>query len=132
MSRQAASGPHSRAIVSGGHVFCSGTLGIDPVIGKAPESVADQAEQALVNLADILSESGSSMRQLVKTTIYYVGPQDFAAINEVYARHMPDPPPARSAVPCSALPEGLLFCIDAIAARTPTGIRSSWCRCALR
>jgi 2-iminobutanoate/2-iminopropanoate deaminase len=122
MSRQMAStvpeptGSYSRAIVSGGHVFCSGTLGIDPATGKALESVADQAEQALVNLAGILSESGSSMRQLVKTTIYYVSAQDFAEINEVYARHMPDPPPARSAVPCSALPEGLLFCIDAIAA----------------
>jgi 2-iminobutanoate/2-iminopropanoate deaminase len=108
--------PYSPAVVSGGHVFCSGTLGIDPATGNAPESAADQAGQALVNLAGILSESGSSMRQLVKTTIYYVSTQDFAAINEVYARHMPDPPPARSAVPCSALPEGLLFCIDAIAA----------------
>lgn len=108
--------PCRRAVVSGGHVFCSGTLGVDPATGQAPESSADQAEQALVNLAGLLSESGSSMRQLVKTTIYYVRPEDFAAINDVYARHMPDPPPARSAVPCSALPEGLLFCIDAIAA----------------
>ena len=107
---------YSPAVVSGGQVFCSGTLGIDPASGKAPESVTDQAEQALMNLASILSESGSSMRRLVKTTIYYVGTADFAAINEVYARHMPDPPPARSAVPCSVLPDGLLFCIDAIAA----------------
>jgi 2-iminobutanoate/2-iminopropanoate deaminase len=122
MSRQVADAaqeshePYSRAIVSGGLVFCSGTLGIDAATGEASESAAEQAEQALVNLAGILSESGSSMRQLVKTTIYYVNARDFAAINEVYARHMPDPPPARSAVPCSALPEGLLFCIDAIAA----------------
>jgi 2-iminobutanoate/2-iminopropanoate deaminase len=108
--------PYSRAIVSGGLVFCSGTLGIDPATGKAPESAAGQAEQALVNLAGILSESGSSMRHLVKTTVYYVSARDFAAINEVYARHMPAPPPARSAVPCSALPDGLLFCVDAIAA----------------
>jgi len=113
---QASREPYSRAIVSGGLVFCSGTLGIDPATRKAPESAADQAEQALVNLARILSESGSSTRQLIKTTIYYVSALDFAAINEVYARHMPDPPPARSAVPCSALPAGMLFCIDAIAA----------------
>jgi 2-iminobutanoate/2-iminopropanoate deaminase len=111
-------GPYSQAIVSGGLVFCSGTLGIDPVTGAAPESVADQTEQALRNLARILSESGSSMQQLVKATIYYVGAGDFAAINEVYARHMPDPPPARSAVPCPVLPKGLLFCVDAIAAIT--------------
>jgi 2-iminobutanoate/2-iminopropanoate deaminase len=108
--------PFSQAVVSGGQVFCSGTLGIDPATGKAAESAVEQAEQALVNLAAILSESGSSMRQLVKTTIYYVSTQDFAAINEVYARHMPDPAPARSAVPCATLPDGLLFCIDAIAA----------------
>jgi 2-iminobutanoate/2-iminopropanoate deaminase len=105
----------SRAVVSGGLVFCSGTLGVDLATGQAPESAEDQAEQALVNLASLLSESGSSMRRLVKTTIYYVSTVDFAAINAAYARHMPDPPPARSAVPCSALPDGLLFCIDAIA-----------------
>ena len=113
---QASAKLYSRAVISGGHVFCSGTLGVDPATGKAPESVAGQTEQALVNLADILSEFGSSMRQLVKTSIYYVSTEDFASINEVYASHMPEPPPARSAVPCSALPEGLLFCIDAIAA----------------
>lgn len=107
---------YSAAVVSGGLVFCSAILGIDPATGNAPESAADQAEQALVNLAGVLSESGSSMRELVKTTIYYVSTRDFAAINEIYARHMPDPPPARSAVPCSALTGGLLFCIDAIAA----------------
>ncbi|WP_443063287.1 RidA family protein [Streptomyces sp. NBC_00445] len=122
MSRQAsgADAPapdesYSRAVVSGGQVFCSGALGIDPATGRAPESVAAQAEQALINLAGLLSESGSSMQGLVKTTIYYVSTEDFAAINEVYARHMPVPPPARSTVPCSALPDGLLFCIDAIA-----------------
>jgi 2-iminobutanoate/2-iminopropanoate deaminase len=122
MSRQAsgADAPppdelHCRAVVSGGQVFCSGVLGADPATGRAPESVADQAEQALVNLAGVLSESGSSMQRLVKTTIYYVSTEDFAAINEVYARHMPAPPPARSTVPCSALPDGLLFCIDAVA-----------------
>ena len=111
-------GPYSQAIVSGGLVFCSGTLGIDPLTGTAPESVAAQAEQALRNLGRILSESGSSMQQLVKATIYYVRAEDFATINEVYARHMPDPPPARSAVPCPVLPKDLLFCIDAIAAIT--------------
>ena len=70
------------------------------------------------------------MRQLVKTTIYYVSARDFAAINQVYARHMPDPPPARSAVPCSALPEGLLFCIDAIATRRLMSVTSDDVRAA--
>ncbi|MGI5137789.1 MULTISPECIES: RidA family protein [unclassified Streptomyces] len=107
--------PYCRAVVSAGQVFSSGVLGIDPATGIAPDSVAAQAEQALINLTDLLSESGSSMQRLVKVTIYFVSTEDFAAINEVYARHMPADPPARSVVPCSALPEGLLFCIDAVA-----------------
>ena len=106
---------YSEAVISGGLVFCSGTLGIDPVTGKAPKSAAAQTEQALRNLANILSDYGSSMQHLVKTTIYYAESANFAAINEVYARHMPTPPPARSAVPCLALPAGQLFCVDAIA-----------------
>ncbi|MGW6458966.1 RidA family protein [Streptomyces sp. NPDC055078] len=122
MSRQASRAgvpapddPAEWAVVSGGQIFCSGMFGTDPMTGKAPETVAAQAEQALMKLAGLLSESGSSMQRLVKTTIYYVSTEDFAEINEVYARHMPVPPPARSVVPCSALPDGLLFCIDAIA-----------------
>src|ERR1035441_6216938 len=79
-------GPYSQAIVSGSLVFCSGTLGIDPTTGIAPESVAAQTEQALRNLARILSESGSSMQQLVKTTIYYVRAEDFAAQNSIFTR----------------------------------------------
>ncbi len=78
--------PYSQAVVSCGQVFCSGTLGIDPATGKAPGSVTAQAEQALVNLADILLESGSSMRRLVKTTIYYVSTENFEAINEGYSQ----------------------------------------------
>lgn len=122
MSRKAAGAdapapdePYGGTVVSGGQVFCSGTLGIDAATGRAPESVAAQAEQALINLAGLLSASGSSMRRLVKTTVYYISTEDFAAINDVYARHVPVPPPARSVVPCSALPDGHLFCIDAIA-----------------
>jgi len=106
---------YSKAIAPGGLVFCSGMLGIDPVTGKATQSVAAQAEQSLLNLPGTLSESGSSMRQLVKTAIHYVSAEDSAAINEVYTRHMPVPPPTRSAVPCSASPGGLLFRVDAVA-----------------
>jgi 2-iminobutanoate/2-iminopropanoate deaminase len=108
-------GPYSQAIVAGGFVFCSGTVGIAPDTGLLPEGVADQTEQALVNLAAILEEAGSSMDQLVKTTIFYANVEDFATINEVYARHMPDPPPARSAPANVVLPRGLLISIEAIA-----------------
>ena len=111
----AALGPYSQAIVAGGFVFCSGMAGIDPATGSAAPGIADQTEQALVNLAAVLREAGASMADLVKTTIFYADVADFATINEVYARHMPDPPPARSAPANVRLPRGLLISIEAIA-----------------
>jgi 2-iminobutanoate/2-iminopropanoate deaminase len=92
----AALGPYSQAIVAGGLVFCSGT-GIDPSTGKIPEGIEAQTEQALVNLAAVLAAAGASMADVAKTTIFYADVEDFGRLNEVYARHMPDPPPARSA-----------------------------------
>jgi 2-iminobutanoate/2-iminopropanoate deaminase len=111
----AALGPYSQAIVAGGFVFCSGTVGIDPTTGLLLQGLAEQTEQALLNLAAILEAAGSSIDQLVKTTIFYANVEDFATVNEVYARHMPDPPPARSAPATVALPRGLLISIEAIA-----------------
>ena len=111
----AALGPYSQAIVAGEFVFCSGTVGIDPKTGLLPEGVAEQTEQALLNLNAILEAAGSSIDQLVKTTIFYANVEDFATINEVYGRHMPDPPPARSAPANVALPRGFLISIEAIA-----------------
>ena len=111
----AALGPYSQAITAGGFVFCSGTAGIDPVSGAIPDGIEAQAEQALRNLAAVLEAAGASMADLVKTTIFYADVDDFAKLNEVYARHMPDPPPARSAPADVRLPRGLLVSIDAIA-----------------
>lgn len=111
----AALGPYSQAVVAGGLVFCSGTVGIDPETKDIPEGIEAQTEQALRNLAAILEAAGSSMGELVKTTIFYSEVDDFPALNEVYARHMPEPPPARSAPANVALPHGLLVSIDAIA-----------------
>ena len=108
-------GPYSQAIVANGFVFCAGTPGIDPATGTAPEGAAAQTEQALRNLDAILRAAGSSLANLVKTTIFYRDVDDFAKINEVYARHMPDPPPARSAPANAVLPRGLLVSIEAIA-----------------
>jgi len=111
----AALGPYSQAIVAGGLVFCSGTAGIDPATGTAPDGIEAQTEQALRNLAAVLNAAGASLADVVKTTIFYADAKDFAALNEVYARHMPDPPPARSAPAGIQLPHGLLVSIDAIA-----------------
>lgn len=111
----AALGPYSQAIAAGGLVFCSGTVGVHPETGQVADGIGEQTEQALTNLARILEAAGTSMDHLVKTTIFYADVADFAALNEVYARHMPDPPPARSAPANVALPHGLLVSIDAIA-----------------
>ncbi len=111
----AALGPYSQAIVAGGLVFCSGMAGIDPSTGAAAEGIEAQTEQALQNLAAVLESAGASMADLVKVTIFYSDVEDFARLNEVYARHMPDPPPARSAPANVRLPRGLLISIDAIA-----------------
>ena len=123
MNRQAISsdqapealGPYSQAIVAGNLVFCSGMAGIDPASGEVAEGIEAQTEQALVNLSAVLSAAGCSMDDVVKTTIFYADVEDFGRLNEVYARHMPDPPPARSAPAHVRLPRGLLVSIEAIA-----------------
>jgi len=111
----AALGPYSQAIVAGGFVFCSGTVGIDPQTGQVADGIEAQTERALQNIAAILDAAGASMADLVKTTIFYADVDDFAKLNEVYARHMLDPPPARSAPANIKLPRGLLVSIEAIA-----------------
>jgi 2-iminobutanoate/2-iminopropanoate deaminase len=108
-------GPYSQAIVAQGLVFCSGMPGIDPETGNIPEGIEAQTEQALRNLAGVLEAAGSSMADLVKTTIFYADVEDFAALNAVYGWFMPDPPPARSAPAHVRLPRGLLVSIEAIA-----------------
>jgi 2-iminobutanoate/2-iminopropanoate deaminase len=114
-SAPAALGPYSQAIIANGFVFCSGTAGIDPATGAVADGIEAQAEQALRNLDAILTAAGASLETLVKTTIFYQNVDDFAAINAVYVRYMPDPPPARSAPANVNLPRGLLISIDAIA-----------------
>jgi 2-iminobutanoate/2-iminopropanoate deaminase len=111
----AALGPYSQAIVAGGFVFCSGMAGIDPDTGSAADGIEAQTEQALRNLAAVLEAAGSSLQDVVKTTVFYAHVDDFPLLNAVYGRHMPDPPPARSAPADVDLPRGLLVSIEAIA-----------------
>jgi 2-iminobutanoate/2-iminopropanoate deaminase len=112
-------GPYSQAIVANGFVFCSGTVGIDPATGSPGDGIEAQTELALRNLDAILTAAGASLSTLVKTTIFYAHVEDFAAINAIYAQHMPDPPPARSAPANVVLPRGLLISIDAVAMLPP-------------
>ena len=126
MTRQAISttgapgaiGPYSQAIATGDLVFCSGQIGLDPATGQLVEGgVAAQADRALRSLGAVLDAAGLTFGDLAKTTIFLADIADFATVNEVYARFMPDPPPARSTFAVGALPKGALVEIEAIARR---------------
>jgi 2-iminobutanoate/2-iminopropanoate deaminase len=113
----AAIGPYSQAIRSGDMLFCSGQLGIDPATGELVEGVEAQAERALRNIQSVLDAAGLGFDDVVKTTIFLADIGDFAAVNAVYARFMPDPPPARSTIQVAALPKAGRVEIEAIARR---------------
>lgn len=118
----AAIGAYSQAIASDGFVFCSGQIGLDPATGELVDGVEAQAERALKNLSAVLDAAGLAIADVVKTTIFLADIDDFSAVNGVYARHMPDPPPARSTFAVGALPKGARVEIEAIAhRRTPDG-----------
>jgi 2-iminobutanoate/2-iminopropanoate deaminase len=115
----AAIGPYSQGIAVDGFVFCSGQIGLDPATGElVPGGVEAQAERALRNLAAVLDAAGAAMADVVKTTLFLADIGDFGTVNAVYARHMPDPPPARSTFAVGALPKGALVEIEAIARRS--------------
>ena len=109
--------PYSQAIRFGEFVFCSGQIGLEAgADGLVGESIQEQTEQVFANLRAVLEEAGSGLDRLVKTTVFLVDFGDFAGMNEVYARHVGDRPPARSTVEVSALPSGARVEIEAIAA----------------
>ena len=108
--------PYSQAIRAAGFVFVSGQLGLKLGDEEISGSIAEQTEQIFVNLRAILEEAGTGLDRLVKTTVFLVDLGEFAAMNEVYARHVGDAPPARATVEVSALPSGARVEIEAIAA----------------
>ncbi len=114
----AAIGPYSQAIVAGDLLFCSGQLGLDPVTGELAAGVEDQADRAMRNLVAVLDAAGCTLDDVVKTTIFLADIADFATVNAVYGRFMPDPPPARSTVGVAALPRGGRVEIEAVARRS--------------
>jgi 2-iminobutanoate/2-iminopropanoate deaminase len=107
--------PYNQAIRAGDFVFVAGQLGLAPGATAIQGDIAQQTEQALRNLGAILEEAGSSLDRLVKTTVFLQRLDDFAAMNEVYARHVGDRPPARSTFEVARLPSGALVEIEAIA-----------------
>jgi 2-iminobutanoate/2-iminopropanoate deaminase len=109
-------GPYSQAIKAGGFIFVSGQIPIDPATGLiAQAEVAAQTDRVLQNLKAILTAAGTSLDNVVKTTVFLKSMGDFAAMNEVYARFWKKAPPARSTVEVSRLPKDVLVEIDVIA-----------------
>ena len=111
----AAIGPYSQAITTGGLVFTSGQIPIDPASGSiAANDIAGQARQAIQNLAAVLEAAGSGLDKVVKTICFLTDINDFAVFNEIYAELFPGKP-ARSCVEVSNLPKGALVEIEAVA-----------------
>lgn len=108
-------GPYSPGIRAGSLVFASGTTGVDPESGSLLEGVAEQTRQALANLSKVLEAGGSSLGNVMKTTVFMTNLQEFATMNEVYGRIFANDPPARSTIQVAALPGGASVEIEAIA-----------------
>jgi len=112
----AAVGPYSQAIRAGDLIFTAGQTALDPASGAlVGDDVAAQTEQVLRNLAAVLAAAGSGFDRVIKTNVYLVTMDDFAAMNAVYARHFPQPFPARTTVAVAALPKGGLVEIECVA-----------------
>ena len=109
-------GPYSQAIVAGNLVFTAGQIPLDPATGEiVPGDIAAQTARVLDNLRGILEAAGSSLQKVVKTTVFLADMNDFAAMNEVYARYFGDHRPARSTVQAGRLPRDVRVEIEAIA-----------------
>ena len=112
----AAIGPYSQAIKAGGFVFVSGQIPTDPQTGQfVPGGIAEQTERVLKNLQAVLEAAGSSLDQVVKTTVFLADMKEFSGMNEVYATFFPEPPPARVTVSAAGLPRDARVEIEVIA-----------------
>jgi 2-iminobutanoate/2-iminopropanoate deaminase len=109
-------GPYSQAVKANGFVFTAGQVSLDPETGSMIGSeIKSQTERVMQNLKGIVEAAGSSLHKVVKTTVFLKDMNDFAAMNEVYARYFPEAPPARSTVEVSRLPKDARVEIEVIA-----------------
>ena len=111
----AAIGPYSQAIEINGMIFTSGVIPVNPATGEIPKGVEAQADQAIKNLVNLLTEAGSSAEKVVKTTVFIKEMNDFGKINEIYAKYFVNKP-ARSCVAVKTLPKNVLCEVEMIAA----------------
>lgn len=109
-------GPYSQAIRANGFLFMSGQIALDPTTQQlAASDIKGQTERVLENLKGILEAAGSSLDRVVRTTVFLLDMNEFAAMNEVYGRYFPAQPPARSTVQAARLPRDVRVEIDVIA-----------------
>lgn len=112
----AAIGPYVQAVRTGGLVFLSGQIALDPgTMDLVSGGVAAQTQRVMENLSAVLEAAGSDLSRVLKTTVYLVDMGAFAEMNEVYRRFFRENPPARATVAVAALPKGALVEIDAVA-----------------
>ncbi|MEE0968533.1 MAG: RidA family protein [Clostridia bacterium] len=108
-------GPYSQAMVTGGLVFTSGQIAIDPAVGDVvAKDIAGQTEQVMKNLTEVLAAAGTSMEKAVKTTCFLADMGDFAVFNEIYGKYFTSKP-ARSCVAVKTLPKNVLCEVEVIA-----------------
>ena len=109
-------GPYSQGVIAGGLLFVSGQIAIDPASNQlVPGDIEAQTEQVMKNLGALLRAAGVGFEHVVRTTVFLADMNDFAAMNEVYSRHVAAPPPARATVQVARLPRDVKIEIDAIA-----------------
>ena len=113
----AAIGPYSQAIEVNGFVFASGQIPVDPATGEVAQGIEAQATQVMENMKNLLEAAGSSLSQVVKTTVFIRSMDDFGTINAIYARYFEKECPARSCVEISRLPKDVLIEMEAIAVK---------------
>ena len=111
----AAIGPYSQAIEVNGMVYTSGIIPVDPATGNIPEGSVAQAEQAFLNMKNLLEAAGTDISQVVKTTVFIKDMNDFGKINDIYKEFFTSDFPARSCVEVARLPKDVLIEIEAIA-----------------
>ena len=110
-------GPYSQGVISGGFLFCSGQIALDPQTGELVDGdVAAQTERVLQNLVAVLREAKMGPENVVKATVFLADMADFPQMNDVYGRYLGQKPPARTTVQAAGLPRGVKVEIDVIAA----------------
>jgi 2-iminobutanoate/2-iminopropanoate deaminase len=110
-------GPYSQAVTVGDLVFCSGQIPLTPAGELVEGGITEQTRQVLANLQALLAAAGSSLEQVVKTTVFLADMNEFAAMNQVYAEFFTTDQPARSTVQVARLPRDVRVEIEAVALR---------------